>query len=212
MGTWFTYGHRRFTSAELAAVSPQTRFCTLPSPHLQQKVQSQRSTPRQRSLIYHPPEVLCQIFHHAVEDLGIKRLLPILHVCYQWRCSALSDSSLWATIYLSDITPPLFDMTLTYASSRPFKVHVDHLDINHVAKLWEFVDRIEELDCWPGIHANLLFLSSLGPASNLKVFRLRNATQGPAGWQLPVLPNIFQGCLPLLRDGGDLVRWSVQGP
>ena len=65
-------------------------------------------------------------------------------------------------------------MTLTYACNRPFKVHVDHLDINRVAKLWEFVDSIEELDCWLGIHANLPFLSSLGPASNLKVFRLRN--------------------------------------
>ena len=70
--------------------------------------------------MHHPPEVLCQIFHYAVGDPGIRRLLPLLHVCCQWWRSALGDSSLWTMIYLSDTTPPLLDMVLTYAGERLF--------------------------------------------------------------------------------------------
>ena len=160
------------------------------------KGHNKRSPPHSRFLLHHPPEVLCQIFHYAVEDLGIKRLLPLLHVCYQWRRSILGDSSLWTEIYLSDITPPLFDMILAYAGKRLLKVHANHPDIHRVTKLWGLVNQIEELECWSGTPKLFPFLTSLGPAPNLKVFQLRD---GPDLVQL-ILPKIFRGRFPSLRQ------------
>ena len=170
-----------------------------------QKAQSRRSLPRPRSLVHHPPEVLCEIFHYAVGDSGIRRLLPLLHVCCQWRRSALGDSSLWTTIYLSDITAPLLlDMILAYAGERLFRVYVDHPDSNRGAKLWKLLDRIEELDCSYGTYHISPFLSSLGPAPNLKVFRLHDEDQDPMDDDIPQqrreLPKVFRGCLPSLRE------------
>jgi len=150
--------------------------------------------------MYHPPEVLCQIFHYAVGDSGIRGLLPLLHVCCRWRRIAFGDSSLWTTIYLSDTTPPLLDMILTYAGERLFRVHVDHPDIGRGAKLWKLVDRIEELDCSYGTRHTPLFLSSSVPAQNLRAFRLcdRQVYSGPGLRR--ELPRIFRGCLPSLRE------------
>ena len=91
-------------------------------------------------------------------------------------------------------------MISAYVGKRLFKVYVDHPCIDRVAKLWKFVDRIEELYCWYGNLTILSFLASLGSASNLKVFRLRDGLQGLTGWQPRNLPNLFQGCLPSLRE------------
>jgi len=154
--------------------------------------------------MHHPPEVLCQIFHYAVGDSGIRILFPILHVCYQWRRSALGDSSLWTTIYLSNIAaPPLLDMILTYAGKRLLRVHVDDPNVNREAKLWNLVDKIEELDCSYATYHVSPFLSSLGPAPNLKILRLRDDDPDPADdghGQQQKLPELFQGCLPSLRE------------
>ena len=98
-------------------------------------------------------------------------------------------------------------MILAYAGDRLLRVYVDHPDINRGEKLWKLLDRIEELDCSYGTHQISPFLSSLGPAPNLKVFKLHDEDQdfedddGP--WQQPWqqdLSKVFQGCLPLLRE------------
>ena len=155
--------------------------------------------------MHHPPEVLCEIFHYAVGDSGIKRLLPLLHVCYQWRRSALGDSSLWTTVYLSDLAaPPLLNMILTYAGKRLFRVHIDHPNTSRGAILWKHPYRIEELDCSYGTRHISPFLSSLGPAPNLKVLRLydgdRDSADDNRRRQQRKLPKVFRGCLPSLRE------------
>ena len=107
-------------------------------------------------------------------------------------------------IYLSDITtPPLLDMILAYAGNRLLRVYVDHPDINRGEKLWKLLDRIEELDCSYGTRHISPFLSSLGPAPNLKVFRVRDEDQDfeddDRPWQQD-MSKVFRGCLPLLRE------------
>ena len=92
-------------------------------------------------------------------------------------------------------------MTLTYAGKRLLKVYVDHPDVKRWTKLWKLIDRIEELDFSYGTHHISPFLSSLGPAPNLKVLRLRDV--GPNDrrrGQQRRLPKIFKGCLPSLRE------------
>ena len=122
-------------------------------------------------------------------------MIPLLRVCRQWRCSALGDPSLWTTIYLSSVTPPLLDTILTHTGKRLLKIHIDCPEIGRRprARLQKVVDRIEELDCWVGTDKIFSFLSSLGPVPNLKAFRLRNEVDGVAadnGWEQ--LPVIFQ--------------------
>ena len=153
----------------------------------------------QGSLVHHPPEVLCKIFHYA-----IGRLPPLLHVCYQWRRSVLGDSSLWTTIYLSDIFAlPLLDIILACTDDRLLTVHVHYPNINRGERLWKLLYRIEELDYLYGTRHIFPFLSSLGPAPNLKVLRLRDEDQDFEGddrpWQQD-LSKVVRGCLPLLRE------------
>ena len=89
-------------------------------------------------------------------------------------------------------------MILTYAGSRLLKVHIDHPDTNRGAELWKLADRIEELDCWYRTRQMFSFLSSLGPVSSLKVFRLHGRIiHGQQWYDLPV---IFRGHLPSLRE------------
>jgi len=94
-------------------------------------------------------------------------------------------------------------MILAYAGDRLLRVYVDHPDINRGEKLWKLLDRIEELDCSYGTCHISPFLSSLGPAPNLKVFRLRDEDQDfeddDRPWQQD-LSKVFRGCLPLLRE------------
>jgi len=54
---------------------------------------------------FRPPEILCQILQFVVGSDGAKALPPSSHVSVNWRRAALSDSSLWTTIYLKQ-TPP----------------------------------------------------------------------------------------------------------
>jgi len=93
-------------------------------------------------------------------------------------------------------------MILTHAANRLFTVHVDHRDLNRLAKLWKLVDRIEELHYSTRLAQLAPFLSSLGPAPNLKVLFLR--PELPVGIEVPTslisLPTLFSGCLPSLRD------------
>jgi len=95
-------------------------------------------------------------------------------------------------------------MILACAGGRLFRVYVDHPDVNRGEKLWKLLDRIEELDCSYGTRHVSPFLSSLGPAPNLKVFRLRDEDQDSVDDDGPErrqdLPKVFQGCLPSLRE------------
>jgi len=113
-----------------------------------------------------PPEILCQILQFAVGADGVKALLPFTRVSAHWRRTVLGDSSLWTTIYLTQTTPPLFDMILAHAGDRLFTVYVDHHDTNRLAVLWELVGRIEELHYSTGLGQLAPFLSSFGPAPN----------------------------------------------
>ena len=150
-----------------------------------------------------PPEILSGIMQIAVgQDGNVRRLLPFTHVSTQWRRAALDDSSLWTTIHLKETTAPLLDAILERASDQLFTVHVDHHDFGRLAKLWKLVDRIEELHYSAGYRELLPFLSSLGPAPNLKVLHLRpEYNVGIDGvLHLAYLPKILSGCLPSLRD------------
>jgi len=69
--------------------------------------------------------------------------------------------------------------------------------------LWNLVDRIEELHYSTEPQQLAPFLSSLGPAPNLKVLGLRPKLTVAIGQPSPLtihLPIIFSGCLPSLRD------------
>ena len=149
-----------------------------------------------------PPEILCRILQLAVGPDGVKALLPFTHVSAQWRCAALGDSSLWTTIYLKQTTAPLLDMILSHVGNQLFTVYVDHHDFNRLATLWRLVDRIEELHYTTSLRQLPKFLSSLGPAPNLKVLYLRPELTVGIEEPTPLigLPVIFSGCLPSLRD------------
>ena len=112
---------------------------------------------------------------------------------------------------------PLFDMTLVHAGKRLFKVHINHPEVGRDlwSRLRKVVERIEELDCWFGTPDIFSFLSSLGSAQNMKVFRLRNGADGARanywrGRQHVELPAIFRGGLPSLREVGltTTVTWA----
>ncbi|KAF9645214.1 hypothetical protein BDM02DRAFT_3120580 [Thelephora ganbajun] len=149
-----------------------------------------------------PPEILCRILQFAIGKDGVKTLLPFTHVSSQWRRAALGDSSLWTTIYLEHTTTPLLDMVLARAGNRFFTVHVNHRDLDRLAKLWKLVYRIEELHYTTGLRQLVPFLSSLGPAPNLKVLHLRPQPTIGIGEPRPLisLPDIFSAHLPSLRD------------
>ena len=93
-------------------------------------------------------------------------------------------------------------MILAHAGNRLFTVYVDHRDLNRLAKLWKLVDRIEKLNYTTRLGQLAMFLSSLGPAPNLKVLYLR--PESTAGIEEPAslvhFPTIFSGCLPSLHD------------
>jgi len=89
-------------------------------------------------------------------------------------------------------------MILAHACNQLFTVHIDHRDLDRLPKLWERVDRIEELHCSTGLDQLAPFLSSLGPAPNLKALHFRKELT--AGTDNPIsLPVIFSGSLPSLR-------------
>lgn len=147
-----------------------------------------------------PPEILCHILRFAVGPDGIKTLLPLTHVSVQWRRAALGDSSLWTAIHLEETTAPLFDMILARAGNQLFTVYVDHYDFGRLAKLWELFDRVEELHyTYDGIKELHLFITSLGPAPNLKGLYLQPGLNTGLVPAVTELPTIFSGCLPSLR-------------
>lgn len=123
-------------------------------------------------------------------------MLPLTHVSAQWRRAALGDSSLWTTIHLKQTTAPLLDMILSRVGSQLLTVHVDCQDLGDCANLWTLVGRIEELHYYTGLEQLVSFLSSLGPAPNLRVLHLRPEME-PAVQKIPI---IFSGCLPSLRS------------
>jgi len=89
-------------------------------------------------------------------------------------------------------------MILAHAGNQLFTVHIDHHDPHRLPKLWELVDRFEELHCSTGSEKLAPLLSSLGPAPNLKVLHfLPDLAPGTAN--LVNLPVIFSGSLPSLR-------------
>jgi hypothetical protein len=149
-----------------------------------------------------PPEVLCRILQLAVGPDGVQALLPFTRINSQWRRAALGDSSLWTTIHLKQTTTPLLDTILAHAGNRLLTVHADHPDLNRFEQLWKLADRIEELHYSTGLGQLTPFLSSLGPAPNLKVLDLRPPLTMEIEEPIPFidLPAIFSGCLPLLRD------------
>ena len=165
-------------------------------------VDSNECHPSEKTEPVQPPEIFCQILHLAVGRDGIKALLPFTNVSARWRRAALGDSSLWTTIYVKQTPTLLLDMILARAGDQLFTVYVDDPDVDRLAKLWKLVDRIEELhySTEPGRLAP--FLSSLGPAPNLKVLHLRPwLTAGTGGTESSLcLPTIFSGCLPSLRS------------
>ena len=117
-------------------------------------------------------------------------------------------------MYLGDITPSLFDMTLTHTGERLLKIHISHPYIGRGlrSRLRRVINRIEELHCWFGTSYIFSFLSSLGPALNLKVLRFRDSIGGDdrREWQRVDLPVIFQGSLPSLREVSleAMVTWT----
>lgn len=160
----------------------------------------------------HPPEVLCLIFHYTVEGFGIRRLLPLLHVCRRWRLSVLGDSSLWTTIHLSNANPPLLDMIIAQAGKRLLKVHLNYPpDACRRTELRKLLERIEELNCSYWTYDLPSFLYSLGPAPNLKTLRFRVDGQNDNTFEPRRLSRIFQGYLPSLRElsFGVAVTWPV---
>ena len=90
-------------------------------------------------------------------------------------------------------------MILACAGDRLLRVYVDHPDVNRVEKLWKLLDRIGELDCLYGTRHISPFLSSLGTAPNLKVFRLRDdSADNNRRWQPREPPKVSRGCFPSL--------------
>ena len=100
------------------------------------------------------------------------------------------------------MTAPLFDTILEHAGDQLFTVYVDHHDPKRLAELWKLVHKIEELYYSAGLRELIPFLTSLGPAPNLKVLHLRPEFNVGV-WDvldLSDLPTIFSGRLPSLRD------------
>ena len=93
-------------------------------------------------------------------------------------------------------------MALGYAGNQLLTVHIDHRDLGRFEKLRTHVDRIEELRYTIGPRYMSSFLSSLGPAPNLKVLCLQPSLAIGIWDRTPSvdLPVIFSGCLPSLRD------------
>jgi len=129
-------------------------------------------------------------------------LLPFTHINVHWRRAALGDSSLWTTVYLKQTTAQLLDMVLAHSGNQLFTVYVDCHDFSRLAKVWKLVGRIEEFHYSAGLRELTPFISSLGPAPNLKVLHLRPEFNIELEELMPsvVLPTIFSGCLPSLRD------------
>jgi len=97
-------------------------------------------SPAERS----PPEVFFPVFYHVVRDRGGCTLLPLLHVCSQWRESALGDSSLWVAFYLSNVTPPFLDVILARHRDLVLNVSFDGQDVKSVGRVQYLLDKTEE--------------------------------------------------------------------
>ena len=150
-----------------------------------------------------PPELLCLVLQFAVGRDGVKALLPFTQINSRWRHTALGDPSLWTIIRLEQMTPRLLDMTLAHAGNQLFEVYVDqYYRLDRFARLWKLVDRIEALYFIIGFGFLHDFLSSLGPAPNLKVLCLRPMMYMIWEWTPVVdLPaEMFSGCFPSLRN------------
>ena len=160
-----------------------------------------------------PPEILCQILQIAIGSDGVKALLPLTHVSAHWRRAALGDSSLWTIIHLKHTTAPLLDLILAHAGNRLFTVYVDHHDFDRLARLWERFDRVEELHyIHDGIENLTTFISSLGPAPNLKALHLQPGLgTGPVLGLTKLNPLIFSGCSPSLRTikFSNSITWPI---
>jgi len=93
-------------------------------------------------------------------------------------------------------------MILAHAGGQLFTVYVDHHDVDRLAKLWELFGRVQELHYTRGgIEELTSFITSLGPAPNLRALYLQPrlpTTRGQVS-ALAELPTIFSGCLPSLR-------------
>ena len=94
-------------------------------------------------------------------------------------------------------------MTLAHAGNQLFEVYVDqYYRLDRFARLWKLVDRIEALYFIIGFGFLHDFLSSLGPAPNLKVLCFRPMMYMIWEWTPVVdLPaEMFSGCFPSLRN------------
>ena len=89
-------------------------------------------------------------------------------------------------------------MILAHAGVQLFTVHIDHHDLDPLAKLWEHVDRIEELYCSAGLQQLVSIISSLGPAPNLKALHFQPGLSPGIDSSIE-LPVIFSSSLPSLR-------------
>ena len=95
-------------------------------------------------------------------------------------------------------------MILAHAGSRLFTVLVNHDDLDRPARLWSLVDRIEEFHYSTDLEKLLQLLTTLGPAPNIKVLTLAprhmDTEMEEQSIPLVLLPIIFSGCLPSLRE------------
>ena len=93
-------------------------------------------------------------------------------------------------------------MVLKRAGNHLLTVYVDHCNLNRLPGLWELVDRIKEFHFCTTNFQLAPFLSSLGPAPNLRVLSLRPESLVGIGGLASInrLYTIFSGHLPLLRN------------
>jgi len=119
---------------------------------------------------FRPLEILCQILRFVAKPDGVKALLPSSHVNINWWRAALSDPSLWTTIYTKQTPPPLLDMVLARSGDQLLTARADHPDLKRHAELWVLANRFEELHYSASIEHLVPFLASLGPAPTSKSF------------------------------------------
>ncbi|KAG7443902.1 uncharacterized protein BT62DRAFT_934482 [Guyanagaster necrorhizus] len=110
-----------------------------------------------------PPEILGEIFRLAVDLRIAYRVTDVpwklSHVCRKWRCLALSDSHLWARIYIDNaktsanrITRPILDAMLTRSGSQHLTVtysearHTGPSDLYLLERLLENSERWREVN------------------------------------------------------------------
>jgi len=92
----------------------------------------------------HPQRLFSWVSTMSSEIGGGCTLLPLLHVCSQWRESALDDSSLWVAFYLSNVTPPFLDVILAHPRDLVLNVSFDGQDVKYVGRVQYLLDKTEE--------------------------------------------------------------------